>query len=63
MCSAFWLQNLTGWGFSGNPGVNYIQHNATEMRCEVTFGIEMYEISRVKWLVFVKKIMEDLERN
>jgi hypothetical protein len=62
MCSAFWLQNLKGWGFLGNLGVNYIQHDVTEMRCEVMFGNEMYKISKVDWLVFVKKIMKDLGR-
>jgi hypothetical protein len=62
MYSAFWSQNLKEWGSLGNLGVNYIQHDVTEMRCEVIFGTEMYRISRVSWLVVVKKIMEDLWR-
>jgi hypothetical protein len=63
MCSAFCLQNLKGWGFLGNLGVNYIQHDVSEMRCKVVIGIEVYKISRVNWLLFVKKIMEDLGRH
>jgi hypothetical protein len=62
MCCAFWLQNLKGWGLLGNLGVNDIHHDVTEIRCEVMFGIEMCKISRVNWLVVVKKIMEDLGR-
>jgi len=62
MCFAFWLQNLKEWGFWGNLGVKYNQHDVTEMRCEVIFEIEMYKISSVNWLVVVKKMMEDLGR-
>jgi hypothetical protein len=62
VCSAFWSQNLKRWGFLRNLAVNYVQHDVTEMRCEVMFEIKMCMISRVNWLVFVQKIMEDLGR-
>jgi hypothetical protein len=62
MCSAYLLQNLKRCGFLRNLVVNYIQHDVTEMRCKVVIGTEMYKVSRLNWLSFVKKIMEDLGR-
>jgi len=51
-----------GMGILGDLGVNYTQHDVTEMRCAVMFETEMYKMSRISWLVVVKTIMEDVGR-
>jgi hypothetical protein len=54
------LTKPEGKGLFGGQIVNDIEHDGTEIRCEVMFGTEVDKISRVHRLAFMSKVMRGL---